>query len=177
MPEDTNKNNTPWDRMTDRQNELQYHDVSTYLRAWYKGEKKRFPHRTWVWPRTTFQPRVQDGLYPPTHRLSTSSTRGGSRDAIWGRAEEGDATGGRGTYRLNYYYLLYSIPVPEEYSWRRVAAGGRRAASLCPPAAPVWSCRSIWWSMRSQLRDKSTNLCQESRKAYHSSHCAGNLTK
>jgi hypothetical protein len=28
-------------------NELQYKHVSTYLRAWYKGEKKRFPHRTW----------------------------------------------------------------------------------------------------------------------------------
>jgi len=32
--------------MKERMNELQYHDVSTYLRAWYK-RKKRFPHRTW----------------------------------------------------------------------------------------------------------------------------------
>jgi len=36
MAKDTNKNNTPRDRM----NELQYQDVSTYLRAWYKGKKK-----------------------------------------------------------------------------------------------------------------------------------------
>ena len=35
MAEDTNKNNTPGDR----KNELQYHDVSTYLRAWYKRKK------------------------------------------------------------------------------------------------------------------------------------------
>jgi hypothetical protein len=34
------------ERMTDRQTELQYHDVSTYLRAWYKTKKNRFPHRT-----------------------------------------------------------------------------------------------------------------------------------
>ena len=39
MPEDTKKNNTPWDRM----NELQYQDVSTYLRAWYKGKKNDSP--------------------------------------------------------------------------------------------------------------------------------------
>jgi hypothetical protein len=51
MPEDTNKNNTPWDRMTDRQNELQYHDVSTYLRAWYKGKKTDSPIELGDWPR------------------------------------------------------------------------------------------------------------------------------
>jgi hypothetical protein len=45
MPEDINKNNTPWDRHNERKKELQYHDVSTYLRASYKG-KKQFPHRT-----------------------------------------------------------------------------------------------------------------------------------
>ncbi len=39
------KNNTPWDRQNERQTELQYQVVSTYLRAWYKG-KKWFPHRT-----------------------------------------------------------------------------------------------------------------------------------
>jgi hypothetical protein len=39
MAEDTNKNNTPWDRTKERKNELQYQDVSTYLRAWYKGKK------------------------------------------------------------------------------------------------------------------------------------------
>ncbi len=27
----------------DRQTELQYHDVSTYLRAWYKGKKNDSP--------------------------------------------------------------------------------------------------------------------------------------
>jgi hypothetical protein len=27
----------------DRQNELQYQDVSTYLRAWYKGKKNDSP--------------------------------------------------------------------------------------------------------------------------------------
>jgi len=32
---------------TEWQTELQYQNVSTYLRAWYKGEK-RFPHRTHV---------------------------------------------------------------------------------------------------------------------------------
>jgi hypothetical protein len=45
MPEDINKNNNPWDRHNERKKELQYHDVSTYLRASYKG-KKQFPHRT-----------------------------------------------------------------------------------------------------------------------------------
>jgi len=29
--------------MTDRMNELQYQDVSTYLRAWYKGKKNDSP--------------------------------------------------------------------------------------------------------------------------------------
>ena len=45
MAEDTIKNNTPWDRITDRMNEwqkLQYQDVSTNLRAWY-NEKKTIP--------------------------------------------------------------------------------------------------------------------------------------
>jgi hypothetical protein len=42
MAEDTNKNNTPWDR----KNELQYHDVSTYLRAWYKRKKTIPPYNS-----------------------------------------------------------------------------------------------------------------------------------
>jgi hypothetical protein len=39
MPEGINKNNTPWDSKNERMKELQYHDVSTYLRTWYKGKK------------------------------------------------------------------------------------------------------------------------------------------
>jgi len=35
----------------DRQNELQYQDVSTYLRAWYKGEKNDSPIELGDWPR------------------------------------------------------------------------------------------------------------------------------
>jgi len=43
MPGDINKNNTPWDRMKEITTELQYHDVSTYLRAWYKIKKNDSP--------------------------------------------------------------------------------------------------------------------------------------
>jgi hypothetical protein len=39
MPEDTNKNNTPWDRIT----ELQYQNVSIYLCAWYKEKENDSP--------------------------------------------------------------------------------------------------------------------------------------
>jgi hypothetical protein len=34
------------ERMNERMKELQYHDVSTYLHAWYKTKTKGFPHRT-----------------------------------------------------------------------------------------------------------------------------------
>jgi len=49
MAEDTNKNNTPWDRMNEWQTELQYQNVSTYLCAWYKG-KNYPPIELGVWP-------------------------------------------------------------------------------------------------------------------------------
>jgi hypothetical protein len=52
MPKDTNKNNTLWDRKKEWQNELQYHNVSTYLCAWYKEKKNNSPIELGVWPRT-----------------------------------------------------------------------------------------------------------------------------
>jgi hypothetical protein len=41
------------ERMNEWMKELQYHDVSTYLPAWYKGEKNDSPIELGVWPRTT----------------------------------------------------------------------------------------------------------------------------
>ncbi len=39
----------------ERMKELQYHDVSTYLRAWYKGKKNDSPIELGDWPRTGYR--------------------------------------------------------------------------------------------------------------------------